>query len=173
MSCLGITFFYCVCSQATPGGCSVLCTPPAQPVRACFTYTLLTYLAFLHTCPRPQPLIALIKGQGGGGSLGTDKSTWIQFLLYLAIYPSPWKPDCGPILLTICLTRWSVAPGPCFRVVSCPHPTRLVEDSFPVDKAGGGGVVMVVSVSPPSPLLLCDLVSKRSWMGTRVCRPLP
>ena len=39
----------------------------------CFTYTLLTYLAFLHTCPRPQPLIALIKRQWGGGSLGTDK----------------------------------------------------------------------------------------------------
>ena len=43
-----------------------------------------------------------------------------------------------------------------------------MEDSFSVDKAGGGGVVMVVSVSSPSPLLLCDLVSKRSWMGTQV-----
>ena len=35
-----------------------------------------------------------------------------------------------------------------------------MEDSFSADKAGGDGVVMVVSVSPPSPLLLCDLVSR-------------
>ena len=32
------------------------------PTRACFVYTLLTWLNFLHICPRPQLVIVLIKG---------------------------------------------------------------------------------------------------------------
>ena len=36
------------------------------PTRACFVYTLLTWLNFLHICPRPQLVIVLIKGEVTG-----------------------------------------------------------------------------------------------------------
>ena len=46
---------------------------PSEPLEsltsACFTSTLLTWLTFLHACPKPQPLTVLIKGPGRGRSL--------------------------------------------------------------------------------------------------------
>ena len=88
---------------------------------AYFTYTLLTGLTYLCTCPRLQLVIVLIKGavRGMPGvSLVTNEPTWGN---------SPFNWQC---LLTLeatpafmsSATQWGVAPGPCFRQVSFPLP---------------------------------------------------
>ena len=114
--------------QATQDGCSLaLCTFPAPPISALPTLSAHNW-PLVHTCPRPQLVIVPIKGVGRGlahllVSLVTNKPTWHQFLLYMAISPFPARSkDLHHVLPVSHHTWWGVAPGPCFRHVTFQHP---------------------------------------------------
>ena len=92
------------------------------PNRACFTYTLLTWLTFLCTCPKTQLITAYQRG-----------GEWLAPVLVSLVTMSPpevnssitdnspfpsWGADCHCILPAIHCTWWGVTPGPCLRCVT-------------------------------------------------------